>query len=185
MGAMLVLVFAVAEQSDNTNVAVPADNGTSSNTSIAGRMQQYVGFYGNVSFEVRNNTNLGNVLYRKTVTSGVLYFLKNGDTFPGTLVNATANTTADSVIGVSGYYNTSNHFDSRGNLCNTLNVSKLTTTDSRTTGLLSDPNNTEYMFCTDIGYFTSSNGFGSELSYEIIVAKTPAYMAYDIWFDLA
>jgi hypothetical protein len=163
---------------------VPTDNGTSSNTSITGRMEQYVGFYGNVSMQVRNNTAAGNVMYRKGVTSGRLYFLKASVSFPTELVNATANSTADTVIGVSGFYSTATQFDSRGNICSKTNVSKLTTEDSRTTGMLSNVDNSVYLFCTDLGSFTSTNGFGT-INYEVIVASTASYASYDVWFDLS
>ncbi|MFH1107429.1 MAG: hypothetical protein V1787_06065 [Candidatus Micrarchaeota archaeon] len=180
------IVLATVEITDNTNVAVPSDNGTSLNTSVAGRMQQYVGYYGNVSMQVRNNTNLGNVLYFKTVNFGRLFFVKTGATLTTPFTVAPTNAVTDANFSLTGYYNTSNHFDSTAVVCNLTNSNKLNTTDNRLTGIYYDaaavPN---YFFCTDIGSFTSSNGFGNELSYEIIVAKTATYIAYDIWFDLA
>ncbi|MFH1107235.1 MAG: hypothetical protein V1787_05040 [Candidatus Micrarchaeota archaeon] len=187
--AVIALLFAsgagaLPEQSDYPNWQVPDDNGTANNTNITGRMQMYVGYYGNVTMQVRNSTQLGNVMYNRSVTSGKLYFMKNGVSPPASFINATANSTADGVIGLTGFYSTVYHFDSRQDACGVANVSKLNTTDNRMTGLLSNTANTAYFFCTDIGSFFSSNGFGT-ISYEIIVAKTPAYMAYDIWFDLS
>lgn len=173
-----------ARVSDNTNVAVPTDNGTSSNTSATGLMEQYVGFYGNLTMQVRNNTAAGNVLHQKGVTSGVMYFLKTGQVIPAAIVNATANTTADGILGLTGWYISSNHFDTRTDTCGVTNVSRLTTTDSRITGLLSNTTNNQYFFCTNVSSFTSTNGFGT-INYEIVVPKTGLFTAYDIWYDLA
>ena len=181
--AVVAIFVRAAVISDNTNVAVPTTNGTSSNTSITGLAEQLVGFYGNVTVQVRNNSAAGNILYQKPVTTGVLYFLKTGQAFPNAVVNATANTTADGVIGFTGFYASSNVFDSRQDACGETNVSKLNTTDNRMTGLLSNNTNDQYFFCTDIGSFTSANGFGT-IGYEIIVPKTLTYTSYDIWFDL-
>ncbi|MBU1197021.1 hypothetical protein KJ765_00760 [Candidatus Micrarchaeota archaeon] len=182
---LVTFVWAAVEQSDNTAEPVPTNNGTSRNMSVAGRMQQYVGFYGNVSFEVRNDTSLGNVMYRKTVHYGKLFFFDEGDTptEPFSAAPTTANT--DGNFSLTGYYVTSNHFDTQDTVCNTSSVNKLNTTDNRLTGIFYDaaaPSN--YFFCTEISAFTSTNGFGT-LSYEIVVAKTSSYMSYDIWFDLA
>jgi hypothetical protein len=177
------LIYAAATITDNTNVATPT-GGESSNQSLTGLANQYVGFYGNVSIQVRNNTAGGNILYNKPVNSGKVYFLKNGEVIPNTLVNATANSTADGVIGLTGAYGTASMYDSRQDACGITNVSKLNTTDNRMTGLLSNLTNDQYLFCTDIGSFTSTNGFGT-INYEIVVPKTGTFAAYDIWFDLS
>ncbi|MBU1196970.1 hypothetical protein KJ765_00505 [Candidatus Micrarchaeota archaeon] len=187
--ASAIYVAAAAEQSDYTNWAVPAENGTANNTNITGRMQQYVGFYGNVSSQVRNSTALGNVLYQKGVTSGVLYFLKGGATPTAPFVNASTNSTTDGNFSLTGYYSTANHFDtnaSDGQCGSNLDIKVLNTTDSRSTGILFDsstPGTENYFFCTNISSFTSTNGFGT-INYQIIVAKTPSFLSYDIWYDL-
>ncbi|MBU1197719.1 hypothetical protein KJ765_04360 [Candidatus Micrarchaeota archaeon] len=188
-GVMSVIVYAAVEQSDNTNVAVPTNNGTSTNLSVAGRMQQYVGFYGNMSYQVRNDTTVGNILYQKTVTQGVLYFFKNGATPTEPFVNASTNSTTDTNFSLTGYYVTGNHFDtnaSDGQCASNLDLKVLNTTDGRSTAILFDSSTAgteNYLFCTNISSFTSTNGFGT-INYEIVVAKTPTYMAYDIWHDL-
>ncbi len=185
--ALSAWVVAVVQQSDNTAVAVPTNNGTSSNTTVTGRMQMYVGFYGNLTLQVRNNTATGNVLYQKNVQYGKLYFFKAGvtPTAPYTAAPTTGSNTNGN-FSLTGFYNTSYHFDTQDTVCGIASTNKLNTTDNRMTGIYYDslsagaPN---YFFCTDIGAFTSTNGFGT-IGYEIIVAKTPTYTSYDIWFDL-
>jgi hypothetical protein len=181
--AMAAILVRASTVSDNTNLGVPSDNGTSGNQTITGRMEQYAAYYGNVSMQVRNNTAAGNVLYSKTVTSGKLYFLKNGATFPTNLIAAPANSTADTAIGLSGFYVTANHFDTTDTVCGVGSAPKITTTDSVDTGMFSEEDNTNYLFCTDITTITSTNGFGT-INYEVIVPTTSLYTAYDVWFDL-
>jgi hypothetical protein len=178
------IVLATVELSDNDAEAVPADNGTSNNLSIGGRMQQYVGFYGNVSYEVRNNTDPGDVLYQKTVNYGKLYFVKAGATLTAPFTASPADADANGNFSLTGYYNTSNHFDTSATVCGIAATPKLNTTDNRMTGIFFDsiPDTPNYFFCTDVGSFASTNGFG-RIGYEIIVAKTPTYIAYDIWYD--
>lgn len=186
--ATIGYVARAVTESDNTNVATPA-NGTSSNTSVTSLSEQYVGFYGNLSIQVRNNTATTNVLYRKTVTTGKLYFFKAG-AVPGTkFLNASTNTTSNNNFSLTGFYNLSYHFDqiTLEPYCGINNVSYLNTTDNRMTGVLYDnagAGTENYFFCTTLGNFASTNGFG-RLNYEIIVPKTTgSYTNYDIWYDL-
>ncbi len=181
-------VYAVPSQSDYTNWQVPSQNGTANNTNITGRAQMYVGFYGNMSIQVRNNTATGNVLYQKNVEYGKLYFFKAGATPGSVFLNASTNATVNGNFSLTGAYNLSYHFDvtTIEPYCGVNNASVLNTTDNRRTAILYDntaPPSTNYFFCTQLGSFTSTNGFGT-INYEIIVAKTPTYMSYDIWFDL-
>ncbi len=186
--ATMAVYVAAAQVSDNTNIAVPANNGTSTNQSVTGLAEQYVGFYGNMSIQVRNNTAAGNVLYQKSVNSGRIYFFKTGAT-PGTIfLNASTNTTSNENFSLTGAYNLSYNFDqiSIQPLCGVNNVSYLNTTDNRQTRILYDnagAGTENYFFCTPIGNFLSTNGFG-RINYEIVVAKSVTYSAYDIWFDL-
>ncbi len=182
--AFSMLAMANVEESDNVNVPVPTQNGTSSNTTVTGRMQQYVGFYGNLTFQVRNNTNVGNVLYYKTVTYGKLYFFKTGAIPTEPFTAAPTSALTNSNFSLTGFYNTSNHFDTQATVCGINSVNKLNTTDNRTVGIFYDAATTpNYFVCTDVGAFTSGNGFGT-ISYEIIVPKTTSYLNYDIWYNL-
>ncbi|MBU1197721.1 hypothetical protein KJ765_04370 [Candidatus Micrarchaeota archaeon] len=181
------MVYAV-QQSDNTNVAAPTDNGTSSNLTVTGRMEQYVGFYGNLTMQVRNNTAVGNVLYTKPVSQGVLYFFETGVTPSEPFVNASTNSTTDGNFSLTGYYVTANHFDSSasdGQCGSALNMRVLNTTDSRSTAIIYDSTGAgteKYGFCTNLSNFATTS-FG-RINYQVVVAKTAGYNAYDIWFDL-
>ena len=180
------LAAAAAVASDVSNVAVPV-YGTSKNQDVTGRMQQYVGFYGNVAMEVRNNTSAGNVMYNKSVNSGKLYFAKNGATLSAPFAAAANNSVTDGNFSLSGWYATINHYSSTGTICGVSSAAYLTTTDGYNSTILKD--NTadpakNYFLCVDLASKTSSNGFGS-VTYEIVVPTTATYTAYDIWYDLA
>ncbi|MBI5224473.1 hypothetical protein HY989_01235, partial [Candidatus Micrarchaeota archaeon] len=46
-------VLAAIFITDNTGVSVPADNGTSTLLNVTARMQQYVGYYGQINASVK------------------------------------------------------------------------------------------------------------------------------------
>lgn len=187
-GLLAQALSAIPAQSDQTNVAVPAQNGTSAMTNLTGLAQMYVGFYGNVSIQVRNDTSAGNVLYRRGVSYGKLYFFKAGAVPGNVFLNASTNATVNDKFSLSGAYNLSYNYDriTLEPFCGVNNVSYLNTTDNIRTGLLYDnagAGTENYFFCTQIGSIASANGFGP-INYEAVVVKSPSYMSYDIWFDL-
>lgn len=170
---------------DNQNVAVPSDNGTSSNLNITGRMQQYVGYYGNINTTVilsaaNNNTRM----YTKLVTQGKVYFFRQGQEPTGTFTPALNNSQTDGNFSLSGYYVTGNHFALNSTVCGVESVDHLNTTDNYMVGIFKDSATTpRYFLCTDIRTMTSANGMGT-VSYEIVVPKTAIYTAYDVFVDL-
>lgn len=182
--SMASIAAAAAVISDLTNVAVPV-YGTCSNQSVTGRMQQYVGFYGTVAMQVRNNTLAGNIMYQKAVSSGKLYFLKTGVTPTAPFVLAAADSAADTAFGLSGNYITADHYTGTGTMCGVSNAKYLNTTDLYNSTILKDSAGTpNYVVCAELAQKTSTNGFGS-VAYEIVVPTTATYTAYDIWYDLA
>jgi hypothetical protein len=173
------------EATDNTNVAVPADNGTSSQVNITAKMEQYVGFFGTVAVAVRRNTTNGYVMYNKTATSGKLYFYKAGSTVDGNVLAAPASSVSDGNFSLSGFYATANHFTSSLTVCGVASSNALTTTDGLNTSIYRNQTagGANYFLCTDIANTVSTNGFGT-VQYEIVVPKTSLYTAYDVYYDL-
>ncbi len=195
--ALILLVFtvntvkAVVEQSDNLGVPVPANNGTSTLLNVTARMQQYVGFFGNVISVVRLNvTNVTGSpnyqLYNKTATSGDIYFFQSGDTPTTPFINARNNSETDGNFSLTGYYVTGNHYEynESGTICGSGWANYLNTTDGYRVGIFRDSSATpNYFLCTDISQVSSVNGFGN-VNFEVIVPKTSTYSAYDVWIDL-
>jgi hypothetical protein len=202
LGIVVLAVLAISVKatlyiSDNTNVAVPAENGTSTYLNVTSRMQQYVGFFGRIWAEVRLNITIGSgTMYNKTVDKGMIYFFKNGATPTGPFSPASINDTyADLNFSLTGYYLTGNHFihnsttgGTTGSVCNKTNVWHLNTTDNFMVGIFKDsataPKN--YFLCVDIRPAISTNGFNTadgDVKFEAIVPKTSVYNAYDIWID--
>lgn len=178
--------FALATLSvtDNTNIAVPTANGTSTMLNVTMRMQQYVGFFGAINTTVKLNTGAGNILYQKPVTTGKIFFFKTGVTPTGALVPALNNSQTDANYSLSGYYATGNHFMNNGTVCGIANINFLNTTDQYGVGIFKDSAaNPNFGFCSDVVQKTSTNGFGTP-AFEVIVAKTATYTAYDIYVDL-
>ncbi|MFH1750393.1 MAG: hypothetical protein ABH863_01820 [Candidatus Micrarchaeota archaeon] len=170
---------------DNTGVNVPADNGTSTMLNVTSRMQQYVGFFGGINSTVKINTTIGAPqLYAQPVTSGKIYFVKNGATLEGAIVPALNDTDTDANFSLSGSYVTGNHFKNNGTICGVEFSDFLYTTDEYGVAILrdsaADPN---YFICTDISPKTSSNGMGN-VAFEVIVPKTDIYASYDVYVDL-
>ncbi|MFH1257889.1 MAG: hypothetical protein ABIG96_06550 [Candidatus Micrarchaeota archaeon] len=179
------LVTSSVYLSGNQDVAVPADNGTSSNTNISARMQQYVGFFGEINATIilgfaNNNTRI----YQKPVTSGKIFFVKVGAALTGAIQAADADTDTDANFSLTGYYITANHFTLSSTVAGVASVNHLNTTDNFMVGIFKDsaaaPN---YFVGTDIRSITSANGMG-DVSYEVIVPKTGTYTAYDVFIDL-
>lgn len=169
---------------DNTAVAVPSDNGTSTMLNITARMQQYVGFFGVINSTVKLNTGAGNILYQKPVTSGKIYFFKNGATPTGALVPALNNSQTDANFSLSGYYATGNHFVNNATVCGVSLVNHLNTTDNYAVGIMKDSAaNPNFFICTDIRPVTSANGMGA-VTFEAVVPKTSSYASYDVYVDL-
>jgi len=185
--SMASLVVAAAVSSDTTNVATPADYGTCANQDVTGRMQQYVGFYGNVSMQVRNETTAGNVMYSKAVNTGKLYFLKNGATPTQPFLAASPSAPAtDGNFSLTGWYASANHFANQMTVCGVASTYYLNTTDEYTVGLFKDSAadpNTNFGLCVDMKQVASTNGFGTTL-YQVVVPKTASFTNYDIWYDL-
>lgn len=171
--------------SDNQNVAVPTDNGTSSSINVTARMQQYVGFFGNINTTVilsaaNNNTKM----YTKAVTTGKIYFVKAGAAPTGAITPALNNSQTDGNFSLSGYYVTGNHYIHNTTICGVDFANSLNTTDNYPVAILKDAATTpNYFLCTDIIQKTSTNGMGS-VSYEVVVPKTGVYTAYDVFVDL-
>jgi hypothetical protein len=187
-------LYAVVDKSDLSNIETPV-NGTANYTNISGRMQQFVGFYGRIVMEVRKETGQGSTLYNKTVTSGRLFFVKNGENPDWTYLTAAENNSnTDRNLSLTGYYVTGNHFvfnESRlseveNSTCNR-SANYLNTTDNYKSAILCDTigcaGSPKYFFCVDIADKQSTQGFG-QVQYEIIVPKTSAYNSYDIFYDL-
>lgn len=173
---------------DNTNVAVPVENGTSTNLNVTSRMQQYVGFFGRVWAEVRLNATPGSgTMYNKSVTNGSIYFFKTGSTPTTPFSNAGLGDTTDLNFSLTGYYKVTNHFVNSGRVCGTNSVNHLNTTDNYAVGIFKDSAATpNYFVCTDIQIKISQNGFSSvdgNVAFEVIAPKTVSYQAYDIWID--
>lgn len=182
------LVLAFPEVTDNTAVAVPSENGTSTLLNVTSRMQQYVGFFGRVWQEVRLNTTVGSgTMYNKSVSSGKMYFFKAGSTPTGVFTPALNNSQTDGNFSLSGFYVTGNHFVLNSTVCGTASVDHLNTTDNYMNGIFKDAAATpNYFLCVDILPKTSTNGFESpdgNVQFEIVVPKTASYLSYDIWID--
>ncbi len=198
IGLITIMAFAVIvlagyvnsaiQTTDNLGVPVPAANGTSSNLNISARMQQYVGYFGNVVTMVRLNTTNASgsnlQLYNKSITTGKIYFAKSGATLTGAITPAMNNSQTDGNFSLTGVYITGNHFIRNGTICGVASVDHLNTTDNYGVGIFkdaaADPN---YFLCTDILTKTSNYGFGS-VGFEAVVPKTSTYAAYDVYIDL-
>ncbi len=187
---VVVLLLARAVSSaifitDNTGVTVPADNGTSTMLNITARMQQYIGFFGQVNTTVKINTTAGAPkLYDMPVTSGKIFFLKNGDVPSGAIVPALNDSETDGNFSLTGYYVTGNHFVKNDTVCGIASVDHLLTTDGYKVGIFKDSGETPVYFVgTDIAQVTSSNGMGTPV-FEVIAPKTSVYDSYDVYIDL-
>jgi hypothetical protein len=190
-------VVAVIQPSDQVGTQTQGTplNGTSNNSNISGRMQQYVGFYGRVTMEVRKTVGVGSVMYNKTVTQGKLYFIKNGENPDWTGLDvAKNNSNTDRNLSLTGYYVTGNHFVFNDSLLigterTTCNKSGdyLNTTDAYKIIVMCDAigcaGSPKYFFCVDIADKLSANGYGV-VQYEMITAKTPTYTSYDVYYDM-
>jgi hypothetical protein len=186
----LALLFVLARfaaaalyQTDSQNVATPSTNGTADQLNITSRMQQYVGFYGGITTEIRKNSTAGSgSMYSKSVTAGKIYAIPNGQTPTGALIQAKNDSFADGNLSLSGYYVTGNHFLLNSTVCGLTGVDNLLTTDNYAIGLLRDSAGpTNYLFCTDILPKTSAVNLG-EVSYEFILPSTKS--AWDFYVDL-
>ncbi len=180
------LVVANIVVSDNTNVAVPATNGTSSNVNITALAQQYVGFYGSVAVDVRKNTSTGYMLFNKTATGGKLYFYDQGVTVDQNVLAAPANTETSGNFSLTGSaYNVSQYFTLSQTVCGVASTNSLNTSDGYLVGIFRNQTGfgANYFLCVDISNKTSTNGFGT-VQYEIVVPKTATYIAYDVYYDL-
>ncbi|MFH0971910.1 MAG: hypothetical protein V1835_05075 [Candidatus Micrarchaeota archaeon] len=167
---------------DSTGISVPDENGTSDMLNITARMQQYVGFYGNINTTVRLSTAVGNNMYSKPVTEGKIYFYKNGATPTGAVVAAANDSETDANFSLSGYYITGNHYQVAASICGVADTPSLNTTDNYAVGILRDEAY-NFFLCTDIAVKTSSHGMGTP-SFEIVVPKTSTYASYDVYIDL-
>ncbi|MFH0971375.1 MAG: hypothetical protein V1835_02300 [Candidatus Micrarchaeota archaeon] len=191
---LILLVFVVnfvkapLYVSDNTNVAVPDENGTSTLLNITSRMQQYVGFYGRIWAEVRRTATVGSgTMYNRTMDRGFIYFFKNGATPTYAFVPAINNSETDGNFSLTNYYITGNHYMNNGTICGIAAVDHLNTTDSYAVGIFHDSAATpNYFLCTDIQIKVSTNGFDTtdgNVAFEVVVPKTSSYQAYDVWID--
>ncbi|HLC47769.1 MAG TPA: hypothetical protein VJI13_01740 [Candidatus Norongarragalinales archaeon] len=190
LGILAYSARASLYQTDNLNVAVPSENGTSTLLNVTSRMQQYVGFFGRIWAEVRLNTTAGSgTLYNKSVDRGMMYLFKAGATpllpFSPASINAT---TTDLNFSLTGYYVTGNHFINNGTVCNISSAMYLNTTDNFMVGIFKDASTApkNYFVCTDIRPVNSQNGFNTidgNVLFEVIAPKTATYSAYDIWVD--
>ncbi len=190
--AVIVLLIQFAQSAlivtDNLGVATPSQNGTSFDLNVTSRMQQYVGYFGNVVTMVRLNTTNASgsnlQLYNKSITTGKIYFAKSGATLTGAITPAMNNSQTDGNFSLTGVYITGNHFIRNGTICGVASVDHLNTTDNYGVGIFkdaaADPN---YFLCTDILTKTSNYGFGS-VGFEAVVPKTSTYAAYDVYIDL-
>ncbi len=180
-----VVMAAYIATSDNLNVAVPAANGTSSQVNITAPMQQYVGFFGTVAVAVRRNSTNGYIMYNKTATSGKLYFYKTGAVVDQNVLAAPTGAATDGNFSLSGFYVTANQFTNSLTVCGVASSNALTTTDNLNTSIYRNQTagGANYFLCTDIANTVSTNGFGT-VQYEIVVPKTSAYTAYDVYLDL-
>ncbi|MBI5225398.1 hypothetical protein HY989_06020 [Candidatus Micrarchaeota archaeon] len=189
IGFLLILAIAVKfasaaiQQTDNTAVAAPTENGTSTLLNVTTRMQQYVGFFGHINTTVRLNTNPASaILYTRLVTQGKIYFFKAGATPQTPFTTALNNTATDNNFALTGYYVTGNHYMNNGTICGQSSTNFLNTTDQYGVGIFKDAA-FNYFVCSDIVQKTSTNGFGS-VGFEVIVPKTSNYTSYDVWIDL-
>ncbi|MFH1257337.1 MAG: hypothetical protein V1658_00205, partial [Candidatus Micrarchaeota archaeon] len=151
---------------------------------VTTRMQQYVGFFGNVTAEVRLNVTVNSgTLYRKDVDRGKIYFFDTGATPTMPFVPALNNSETDGNFSLTGFYVTGNHFIYNNTVCGVVSVDHLNTSDNYMVGIFRDaaaaPN---YFICTDIRPVSSSTGFGA-VEFQAVVPKTGLYMAYDVWID--
>ncbi|MFH1750439.1 MAG: hypothetical protein ABH863_02050 [Candidatus Micrarchaeota archaeon] len=183
-----VSVRAALQQTDNTAVAVPSDNGTSTYLNVTTRMQQYVGFFGRIWYEVRLNFTTGSgTLYNKSVTEGKIYFYKAGATPTGAILTAVNNSDTDGNFSLTGYYATGNHYVLNSTVCGVTSVDHLNTTDNYAVGIFKDQAATpNYFLCTDITQKSSTNGFNTvdgNVHFEVVVPKTSTYTSYDVWID--
>ncbi|MEK6843187.1 MAG: hypothetical protein AABY04_01745 [Candidatus Micrarchaeota archaeon] len=175
-------VLAAIFVTDNTAVAVPTANGTSTLLNVTARMQQYVGFFGQVNATVKLTAGGSNILYAKLVSSGKIYFFKAGAVPQTPFTTALNNTATDNNFQLSGYYITGNHYMNNGTICGQASTNFLNTTDNYGVGIFKDTN-FNYFLCTDISTKVSTNGFGT-VGFEVVVPKTANYTSYDVWIDL-
>ncbi|HLC48410.1 MAG TPA: hypothetical protein VJI13_05025 [Candidatus Norongarragalinales archaeon] len=170
---------------DNTGVAAPSENGTSTLLNVSARMQQYVGFFGVINSTVKINTTVGAPqLYAQPVTSGKIYFVKAGASLSGAIVPALNNTQTDGNFSLTGYYITGNHFVNNGTVCGVASMDHLNTTDNYMVAIARDSGATpNYLICGDIRTVVSTNGLGTT-AFQVIVPKTSTYSSYDVYVDL-
>ena len=175
---------------DQQGVTAPA-NGTADSQNLTVPAQQYIGFYGNVTIQVRKTGGgPGTSLYNKTVFSGCV-FVNDGDiaapAWPAAVSPPDDN--SDGNFSLTGAYLTRYHFVTvfSGTLCGVAGPFILNTTDDFGVGIFRDQNgtNSRHFVGSNIRDMTSTNGFG-RLQYEVIVPKTATYgdAGYDFYLEL-
>ncbi len=197
IGALVVLAFMAhvatsVIQTDNLGVPVPASNGTSTLLNVTARMEQYVGYFGDIVMMVRYNvTNVSTSsspnyqLYNQSVVGeGKIYFFQSGDTPTEPFTTARNNSQTDGNFSLSGFYITGNHYMNNGTICGQESTDYLNTSDNYGVGIFKDstaePN---YFLCVDIVRKASAYGFGTT-AFQAVVPKTSTYTAYDVYIDL-
>ena len=191
IAAVFIANFVSAEPvaADQQGVTAPA-NGTANSANLSFLAQQYIGFYGNVTMQVRAVSG-PNSLYNRTVTSGCV-FVTDGDHASGVpswpAKTSSPDTFADGNFSLTGAYITGNHYNTIiTSLCGVTTVYKLNTTDDFAVGIFRDGNasTSQHFIGSNIKNIVSSNGFGL-VQYEVIVPKTATYgnAGYDFYVEL-
>ena len=189
-GAFIVNFAAADPVASNADVASPAANGTADSANLSIPAQQYVGFYGNVTIQVRKTGGgPGTSLYNKSVVSGCVFVIDGSLSAPAwPAVVSPPDGNADGNFSLSGAYLTQYHYNtiSGFTFCGVAGAFTLNTTDNFQSGIFRDYNgtNARHFVGSNIRDITSTNGFG-RVQYEVIVPRTPAYgSTYDFFVDL-
>ncbi len=180
----------LAKQSPSPEINVTIGNGV-------GGSDAYVGFYGNLSFQLRNNTGGGNLLYSSQGRAGSI-FLSAAGASPNWLSLQAASRSPDlpamsAALGLSKPADLleNNYADGYADTCGLSSVSYMLSSDGnwKIGVLYSDEDSSgaysagdNVLFCTEI-ITASANYLGLQSNYEIAFPKAFANNA-DFWYEL-
>jgi hypothetical protein len=179
----------------SVSTSAPA-NGTATNMNLTFDSQQWIGFYGNLTMQVRQTgAALNYSLLNVTVKNGTVYLTKAGEnpSFASSIVANVSDTNTDSNFSLSGEYTTASMGFSNSTgmiICGVGTASNgiwyLNTSDNIPIGILKDgPGSSNYYMCSKVYPQTANSNLHLAYQYAIIGPKTPSWGngGYDLYYE--